>query len=214
MDEDIAIINSNTRKENIKNFFNNNKKILIIFLITIIVLIFGYFFQDELNKRSKIKLANNYNLAVINYEEGNKIKAIDEFKKIINKKDKTYSPLALYFLIDNNLINDQNNINKYFNVLIDETSLEKEIKNLLIYKKALYNSDFLDENELIKILNPITNSESIWKVQAFYLMAEYFYSKKEYRKSKEFYEKILLLEKTNPTLRLEAQTRLKRDLSE
>ena len=29
-----------------------------------------------------------------------------------------------------------------FDVLIDETSLDKEIKNLVIYKKALFNSNF------------------------------------------------------------------------
>ena len=46
------------------------------------------------------------------------------------------------------------------------------IKNLIIYKKALYNSELINENELIKILNPIINSESIWKSHALYLMAE------------------------------------------
>ena len=89
-------------------------------------------------------------------------------------KDKTYSLLALYFLIDNNLIDNKNKVNDLFDILIDETNLELEIKNLLHYKKALYNSDFIKENELLKILNPIINSESIWKSHALYLMAEFF----------------------------------------
>ena len=44
MDEDISIINANTRNEKIKNFFVNNKKKIIfikIFLIIISSVIFG-----------------------------------------------------------------------------------------------------------------------------------------------------------------------------
>ena len=50
--------------------------------------------------------------------------------------DTTYSPLALYFLIDNNLIENQDEINMLFDELINKTSLDKEIKNLNIYKKG------------------------------------------------------------------------------
>ena len=68
-------------------------------------------------------------------------------KNIINIKDPTYSPLALYFLLDNNLLNNKNEINKYFDILINETNLNEEIKNLIIYKKGLYNSDSANEEE-------------------------------------------------------------------
>ena len=98
--------------------------------------------------------------------------------------------------------------------IINKTSLDKEIKNLIIYKKALYNADSSNENELLKILNPIINSDSIWKSQALYLMAEYFYSKDEKQKSKEFFEQILLQKNANQELITEAQKRLNRDLSE
>ena len=81
----------------------------------------------------------------------------------------------------------------YLISLINETNLEPEIKNLIIYKKGLYNSNFVSENELIKILNPIINSESIWRSHALYLMAEYFYSNNEKQKSKEFFNQILTL---------------------
>ena len=98
--------------------------------------------------------------------------------------------------------------------MIDETNLELEIKNLLHYKKALYNSDFIKENELLKILNPIINSESIWKSHALYLMAEFFYSNNEKKKAKEFFNQILILPNSNADIKLEAQKRLNRDLSE
>ena len=105
-------------------------------------------------------------------------------------------------------------INKYFDLIIEETNLDKEIKNLIIYKKALYNADSIDENQLLEILKPILNSKSIWKTHGLYLMAEYFYSKDEKQKAKEFFSQIVALENGNKDLIIEAQKRLNRDLSE
>ena len=45
-------------------------------------------------------------------------------------------------------------------------------------------------------------------------MAEYFYSKDEKQKSKEFFQQILLQKNANQELITEAQKRLNRDLSE
>ena len=214
MDEEIAIIDANTRNNKIKNFFIKNKKILIVVISIIIFIFIGYFSYDEINKRNKIKVANQYNLAIINYNTAEKEKVIDELTELVNKKDTTYSPLALYFLIDNDLVKDKNEINNLFDVLINQTKLESEIKNLIVYKKALYNSDISPENELIQILNPIINSESIWKSHALYLMAEYFYSKNERQKAKEFFNQILILPNSNADVKLESQKRLNRDFSE
>ena len=83
-----------------------------------------------------------------------------------------------------------------------------------IYKKALFNADYNDENKLLKILNPLINSESVWKSHALYLMAEYFYSKNEKQKSKEFFNQIVNLENANLDIKIESQKRLNRDLSE
>ena len=214
MDEDIAIINKETRNEKIKNFFIKNKKKIIISISVIILAIFGYFIYEDLNKKSKIKLANRYNSAKMNFISGNKAMVVNELVSIVHAKDRTYSPLALYFLIDNNIIDDNKKINELFDTVINETSLEKEIKNLLIYKKALFNSDFESENNLLTILKPIINSNSIWKSHALYLMAEYFYFKNEKQKSKDFFDQIITLENVNPKIKREAQKRLNRDFSE
>jgi predicted negative regulator of RcsB-dependent stress response len=214
MDEDTAIINKNTRNEKIINFFVNNTKKIIIVISVIVLIIFGYFIYEDLKKKNKIKLANKYNLAIIKFVSGDKIKVENELIDIVNKKDKTYSPLALYFLIDNNIINENNKINELFDIVINETSLEEEIKNLVIYKKALFNSDFESENNLIQILNPVINSDSAWKSHALYLMAEYFYYKDQRQKSKEFFNKILTLENSNQNIKIESQKRLNRDFSD
>ena len=214
MDEDIAIINKETRNEKIKNFFIKNKKKIIISISVIILAIFGYFIYEDFNKKSKIKLANRYNIAKVDFISGNKAMVANELVSIVHVKDRTYSPLALYFLIDNNIIDDRNKINELFDIVINETILEKEIKNLLIYKKALFNSDFESENNLLTILNPIINSNSIWKSHALYLMAEYFYFKNEKQKSKDFFDQIIILENVNSKIKREAQKRLNRDFSE
>ena len=61
-----------------------------------------------------------------------------------------------------------------------------KIRNLIIYKKALFNADSSSENELLEILKPITNSNSVWKAHSLYLMAEYFYAEEQNQKAKEF----------------------------
>jgi len=214
MDEEFLIINSNTRTEKIKNFFVDNRKLLIsTFAVLILILVSVFSYQTYKNGHRE-ELANKYNSAVIDFKNADKLGVILSMKEIIEDKDTTYSPLALYFLIDNNLIDNKSEINNLFDILINETSLEPEIENLLHYKKALYNSDFIKENELIKILNPIINSESIWKSHALYLIAEFFYSNNEREKAKEFFNQILILPNSNIEIRLESQKRLNRDLGE
>ena len=214
MDEEVTIIDSNTRNEKIKNFLINNKKNLIVGFFIILITIIGCLSIIQMKERNKIELANQFNITTINYKTENKQTTIDQLTKLINENDPTYSPLALYFLIDNNLIDNKNEINSLFDELIDETSLDREIKNLIIYKKALFNSDQMSENDLLQILGPIINSESIWKSHSLYLIAEYFYSKDQKQKAKEFFNQILLLSNANQDIKVESQKRLNRDLGE
>ena len=214
MDEDIAIIDSNTRNEKIKKFFINYKKLLISILALVFTLLISYFIFEEFNEKKKLKISDQYNQIVTEYSKDNKQITSNALVELVNKKDPTYSPLSLYFIIDNQLITEKSKVNKLFNVVIEDVSLQKEIKNLIIYKKALYNADDIGENELLKILNPIINSESVWKSHALYLIAEYFFHKGEKQKSIEFFNQIISLENANQELKIESQKRLNRDLSE
>jgi len=150
---------------------------------------------------------SKYQLTIDITSEPTKNKLIE----VIFENDATYSPLALYFIIDNEILTENREINKLFDQVINKTKLDKEIKNLIIYKKALFNSDFTSENELLNILNPIINSESIWKSHALYLLAEYFYSKNEKKKAKEFFNKIVGMNNSNQNIKVESQKRLNRD---
>ena len=214
MDEDLSIINTNTRNEKIKNFFVNNKNKIISGIIILIIIIVGVFSYDKYLINKKKDISDSYNSIIIDYSEKTKEKTASSLIEIVNKKDPTYSPLSLYFIIDNNLVSDQSRINSLFDILINDTSLDSEINNLIIYKKALYNADSAQESDLLNMLNPLINSKSVWKSHSLYLMAEYFYANNQKQKAKEFFNQIIALENSNPDIRLQAEKRLNRDLSE
>ena len=214
MDEEISIIDTNTRNEKVKNFFIKNKKNLIISISTIIILLMVFISFNLIQEKNQVNLVNKYNLAKIKFKNDNTQKTIDDMINIVKAHDVTYSPLALYFLIDNDLIKNPEEINTLFGELINKTNLEEEIKNLNIYKKALFTSNFVSENELLQILNPIINSQSIWKSHSLYLVAEYFYANGEKEKAKEFFNQILTLPKANNDIKLASQKRVNRDLGE
>ena len=209
MSEDIEIINQNTRIEKIKNFFSNNYKKLIGSLLLILLVLFSYFGFQEYKKKLKLEIADVYNQITLKEITIENTDDIEQLIKIIKEEDPIYSALSLYFIIEKDLVNDQNEINKFFDLVINSQK-EKEIKNLIIYKKAMYNADIISENELLDILNPILKSESVWKSHALLLMADYFENNKNLIKSKDFLEEIVNSELTNDQVKIEAERRLKR----
>ena len=214
MDEDISIINSNTRNEKIKNFFINNKKSLILTLTLLILTVISYFGYSEIQENKNKNLALKYNNTIIKFDPLNKLNVKNELIEIIYEKNSTYSPLALYFIIDNEIQASNEEINNYFDVLINDTDADEEVKNLILYKKGLFNADFTNENNLIAILKPIINSDSIWKSHALYLIAEFFFHKNQKQKAKEFFNQIIKNEKSNAKIVSESKKRLIRDFNE
>ena len=213
MSEDLEIINQNTRIEKVKNFFSNNYKKLIGSLVSILLLLFSYFGYQEYEKRVKLEIAKTYNKITLKEITIKNSNEIEQLVKIIKEKDPIYSTLSLYFIIENDLVNDQKEINSFFDMVI-KSQKEKEIKNLNIYKKAMYNADMVSENELLDILNPILKSESVWKSHALLLMADYFEHANNFIKAKDFLEEIVNSELTNNEIRIEAERRLKRKFSD
>ena len=214
MDEEIPIINSSTREERVKNFFVKNKNKIISIISALVLIVFSFFFYQEYREGNREKLDNKYNLAIAEYNNGDKSKITLLMKEIIADKDSTYSPLALYFLIDNKILISKEEINKYFNQIINEVKLDKEIKNLVIYKKALFNSDFETENNLLKILDPVIKSDSVWKSHSFYLLAEFYLNNNQKQKAKEFYQQIINLKTSNRDIIIEAKKILQTEYSE
>ena len=213
MSEDIEIINQNTRVEKIKNFFSNNKKKLVGSLVLILLAVFSYFGYQEYKKKQKLEIADIYNQITLKEITPKNTKDIEKLVKIIKKKDPIYSALSLYFIIENDLVSDEKEINNFFDLVI-KSQEEKEIKNLIIYKKAMYNAEGISENDLLNILNPILKSESVWKSHALLLMADYFEHNNNLIKSKDFLEEIVNSELVNNEIKIEAERRLKRKFSD
>ncbi len=210
MSEDIEIINQNSRIEKLKNFFSNNYKKIIGSIALIILVLLSYFGFQEYEKKQKKEIAEIYNqitLKEISIENKNDI---EQLVKIIKREDPIYSALSLYFIIENDLVKDEKEINNFFDLVIN-CQVEKEIKNLLIYKKGMYNADVASENELLEILNPILKSDSVWKSHALLLMADYFTYNNNLIKSKNFLEEIINLKVVNSEIKIEAERRLKRN---
>jgi len=209
MDEEIAIIDELTRREKITNFLIKNKKKVYLVLILILVTLFLIFYLSDVKEKKKIELSNIFINASINYTAENKNDYLNIFKNIIEKNDSTYSPLALFFIIDNKLLVSNEEINPLIDRVIKNSRLENEIKNLIIYKKALINFEFVNEKDLIEILNPIINSESIWKPHALLLLGDYFLSKDEKNKAQESFNRILIIKNGDENILFQAQTRLR-----
>ena len=130
MDEDISIINSNTRQEKVRNFFVNNKNKIISIIIILIVILIGAYSFDSYKTNKKKEISDKFNSSILAYSDSVKEKTIQNLVEIINEQDPTYSTLSLYFIIDNKLISNQSEINSYFDILIEKTSLDEEIKKI------------------------------------------------------------------------------------
>ena len=213
MDEDISIINQNTRNEYIKNFFKKNFKKLLFIISIFLLILLSFFIYESLKKNKRFTLAKKYNDIIINNKNYTSPFIIENLKFIIDKKDKVYSPLALYYLLDNNYINSQNDINILFDKIIS-IKQSNEKKHLIIFKKALFNLDNFTENQMLETLSPVINSDSVWKAHGLLLMAEFYLDKKEFIKSKEFFTKVSEIENLNQSIKQDVQKKLSREFSE
>tara|TARA_B100000401_G_C52766520_1_gene700973 strand:- start:616 stop:1257 length:642 start_codon:yes stop_codon:yes gene_type:complete len=213
MDEDISIINQNTRNEYIKNFFKKNFKKLLFIISIFLLILLSFFIYESLKKNKRYTLAKKYNDIIINNKNYTNPYIIENLKFIIDKKDKVYSPLALYYLLDNNYINSQNDINLLFDKIIS-IKQSNEKKHLIIFKKALFNLDNFTENQMLETLSPVINSDTVWKAHGLLLMAEFYLDKKELIKSKEFFTKVSEIENLNQSIKQDVQKKLSREFSE
>ena len=197
-----------TKKSRLRKFYEGNK-ILIFSTILIFVIIFSslYFYIDKKNKK-RILLSENYVQAKIYLENGKKEEAINILKKVIFADDPVYSSLSFFILMDLNLITDYEELSSLFTHLLKNNKFEKEEKNLLIYKKALLNSNFKNESSLLEDIKPLLNEESYWKPHALLLLGDYFISKNEHLKAREFYINVLSIKNLHQNLYDKAKGKL------
>ena len=180
-----------TKKSKLKKFYESNK-ILIFSSILILMIFFGsLIFYLEINEKKKLLLSENYVQAKIYLENGDKIAATNMLKNLIFSNDPVYSTLSFFLILNQNLISDHQELSVLFDHLLENNKFENEVRNLLIYKKSLFNSNLTNESELLEEVKPLLNSETLWRPHALLLLGDYFVSKGEYLKAKEFYTQIL-----------------------
>ena len=129
MDEDIEIINANTRNEKIKNFFIINKKKIIIFASFFVLIAIFYFLFLEIKERNKIKLAEKYNKIKIEHTINNKEKTKNKLIEVIYENESTYTPLALYEMIENEIVTENNEINKVCDQVMNKAKADRAVKD-------------------------------------------------------------------------------------
>ena len=197
-----------TKKSKLEVFYNNYKLLIYIVPSIFLILTFCLLFYGNVNEKKKIKLAENYFEAKLYIQNNENEKANDILKEIIFANDNTYSTLALFLVINENLVKDKTELSNLFDHVLENNNFKDEMKNLILFKRALIKSSFENELEMLKAINPLTKSDNVWKPHALLLMGDYFFSKNEFVKSKEFYTQILLLKNIQESFYYEANSRL------
>jgi len=197
-----------TKKSKLKKFYETNKILIFSTILILIIAIVSVIFYSETKEKKKILLSDKYLSAKVYLENGDRNKVKNILKTIIFDNDSTYSTLSLFLILNENLIVDQRELSNLFDHVLKNNKFEKEIENLIIFKKALFQSNFVSELELLEAVKPLVNTETIWKPHALLLLGDYFASKKEYLKAKEFYMKILSLRNLHKELYNHARSQL------
>ena len=197
-----------TKKSKLKKFYEVNKILIFSVIIILIIAIASVSFYSETKEKKKILLSDNYLAAKVYLENGDRNKVKNILKTIIFANDSTYSTLSLFLILNENLIVDQGELSNLFDHVLENNKFEKEVKNLIIFKKALFQSNFVSELELLDAVKPLINTETVWKPHALLLLGDYFASKKEYLKAKEFYVQILSLKNLHKELYNHARSQL------
>ena len=197
-----------TKKSRIKKFYESNKIYIFSFILILIILFGSLSFYLESQERKKILLSENYIQAKIYLENGNKNEALNTLKKVIFANDSTYSTLSFFLILNQNLIKDYKEISALYDHLLENNNFEKELRNLLIYKKSLFSSNSVSETELLETIKPLLNTDTLWKSHALLLLGDYFMSRGENIKAIEFYQQILSIKSLHKDLYDQAKSQL------
>ena len=179
-----------SKKSKVKKFYEENKILIFstAFILIILLVSFSLYFENK--EKKKILLSENYLQAKIYLERGDNSEAVGILKKVIFENDPTYSTLCFFMIMDQNLITDYKELSALFDHILENNKFPKEVRNLLIYKKALLSSSFVNEAEFLESTRLLINTETIWKPHALILLGDYFFSKGEKIKAIEFYQEI------------------------
>jgi|TARA_B110000914_G_C15496338_1_gene463463 hypothetical protein len=141
-------------KDKLVALYTENK-LKIYFIIGILLIIFiTIIFININNEKKNNYISEKYVQAGLFLASDNKEKSKDLYKEIIFSKNKFYSTLSLYTLLEKDLETDNNQVLDYFKI-VEKLTKSKSQKDLLIFKKALYLikiSNIQEGNDLLTTL--------------------------------------------------------------
>jgi predicted negative regulator of RcsB-dependent stress response len=189
-----------TKKTRFRKFYEKNKIVLFSILTILIIILISFNFYLEAKENKKILLSELYVEAKISLQNGESNKAKILLEKIIYEDNYPYSTLSLFQILNQNLEKDKNKVVSLFDHVLKNNKYDTEVKNLIIFKKALFQSNYINQNELKDLLKPLTESNSVWKGHALLLLGDFFFNKKEYLDAKSYYSLILSTKDLSPEL--------------
>ena len=185
------------KKSKIKKFYDDNKIYIYSALCVLLIAISTISIYSYIQNKKKNSLSNNYISANIHIKNGNKIEALNILKKTIYSNDSTYSSLSLFLIVNENLETNKEEVIKLFKHVLENNKFDDEVKNLIVLKKAFYETNFNDEQKILNTIKPLLTKETIWKANALMLAGNYFISKGENLKAKDFFVQILNIKDLN-----------------
>jgi len=198
-----------TKKSKMREFYESNKVWIFSTILTFIIIVVSYSYYQSSKEKKKILLSENYIQAKVYLQSGNKSKALEILKNITFSNDATYSTLSFFMILNENLINDSEEISKLFDHLLQNNNFDEEIEDLLHYKKALFKSSYVNEEKFLDEVRPLLKSKEIlWKGHGLMLIGDFYFSRKEYVKAKDFYTQILTVKNLQPELYEQAKMKL------
>ncbi len=197
-----------TKKSKFRRLYDANKLLIFSILFVLIIASISFSFYTASKEKKQILLADNYMVAIFYLQNNERDKGRKILKEIILANNRTYSTLSLFLILDEDLVDDQKEISNLFDHLLANNKFEQEVKNLIIFKKTLFLSNFANELEMVENAKQLINTNTLWKPHALLLLGDYFSSKKQYLKAKEFYVQILSLQNLNIELYEQARSQL------
>lgn len=197
-----------TKKSKFRRLYDANKLLIFSTLFVLIITSISFSFYTVSREKKQILLADNYMVAIFYLQNNERDKGRKILKEIILANNRTYSTLSLFLILDEDLVDDQKEISNLFDHLLANNKFEQEVKNLIIFKKTLFLSNFANELEMVENAKQLINTNTLWKPHALLLLGDYFSSKKQYLKAKEFYVQILSLQNLNMELYEQARSQL------
>ena len=197
-----------TKKSKFRKLYDANKLLIFSILFVLIIVSISFSFYTTSREKKQILLADNYMVAIFYLQNNERDKGRKILKEIILANNRTYSTLSLFLILDEDLVDDQKEISNLFDHLLANNKFEQEVKNLIIFKKTLFLSNFANELEMVENAKQLINTNTLWKPHALLLLGDYFSSKKQYLKAKEFYVQILSLQNLNMELYEQASSQL------